>query len=200
MKERPILFSAPMVRAILDGRKTMTRRLVKGAPPAAGCARWVIPQGKEHKGWAGALFFQGGTPESRGLTDIRCPYGVPDDLLWVRETWAADAPLDQVRAAYEDVMSGSFGASIYYRADGAHEGTGLEWKPSIHMFRWMSRITLRITSIRVERVQDISDDDALREGTQGKRSFAALWDSINAKRGYGWESNPWVWVVSFERV
>jgi hypothetical protein len=153
MKERPILFSGPMVRAVLSGAKTQTRRVHQ--PP------WAAPDSLEE-----AL--------------LQCRHGQPGDLLWVRETFAADR------------------TSWYYRADG--EIPGLTWTPSIFMPRAASRLTLRLTEVRVERVQDISQADAVAEGTQGKASFALLWDALNAKRGYGWASNPWVWVLSFEVV
>lgn len=185
MKERPILFSGEMVRAILDGRKTQTRRVLTGD----------FDGDFDRDGWPLVTW-----PSTGCLTRATPRYGGPGDRLWVRETWGVDAPLDDVRRAYEDVTGGSLGASVYYRADRVHENTGLTWKPSIHMPRWASRIILEITNIRVERVQDISQTDVMAEGTQGKRSFANLWDSINAARGYGWDANPWVWVVEFRRV
>lgn len=153
-KARPIIFSGEMVRALLDGRKTMTRRVVK----------------KQH-----------------------CPYGQPGDLLWVRETWR--------QAQWKD--------GILYRADKARS-LGMDeysdrhkWKPSIFMPRKASRLTLEITDIRMERVQDITTDDAIAEGIKelqggAKVEFHNLWDSINAKRGYGWKANPRVWVVVFQ--
>ena len=180
MKERPILFSGPMVRAILDGRKTMTRRVMK-------------PQPEDY-------------PYHHGLAVYRvakkCTYGVPGDLLWVRETWASDVD--------------GCPAGLSYRADhldprGDGPANPMRWRPSIFMPRWASRLTLRITSIRVERVQDITEADARAEGFKdvaGKYArgdeariwFAELWDDINAKRGFGWDANPWVWVVGFEQV
>lgn len=173
MKERPILFSGEMVRAILDGRKTQTRRVIK-------------PQGEPY------------TIEDVDV--LKCPYGIPGDRLWVRETFA-------------DLRGMGFGHKWAYRADtpeGSESdririGYGVRWKPSIHMPRWASRITLEITDIRVERVQDITYIDAKAEGveyekgyTDPREAFATLWNSINAKRDYGWAMNPWVWIIEFK--
>ena len=189
MKERPIIFSGPMVRAILEGRKTQTRRVVK---PQHDCrydglapAREYL--GRKHLGSWGAYF---------GWAFVPCPYGQPGDQLWVREAWGYDCD-----------------RNLVFRADGELAEVN-RWRPSIHMPSWASRITLEVTDVRVERVQDISDLDALAEGIQvigrtevndlsrGKfrHAFRALWDSINAKRGHGWDKNPWVWVVQFRVV
>ena len=184
--ERPILFSGPMVKAILDGRKTMTRRVVKGKT----ALEWLEP------GVFSPSFV--GNPEN-GL----CPYGKPGDLLWVRETFAA--PFQHLDCEE--------GKTVFYRADGAQQDDG-QWSPSIFMPRWASRITLEVAGVRVERLQEITDADALAEGvnTQGPyfvedyekqqsytvAQFAALWDSINGKT-YPWDSNPWVWVIEFTK-
>lgn len=187
--ERPILFSGAMVRAILDGKKTQTRRVVKPQPPAD----WVpSPWPYDGAAWS----------------DRRCPYGAPGDRLWVRETWAPISPDEERRPIRE--------CRIEYRADtsaarpgGWDEDTddpeAARWRPSIHMPRWASRLTLEVTGVRVERVQDISEDDARAEGVypyadNPRRFFQELWNSINGARGYGWNSNPWVWVVEFRRV
>lgn len=204
--EKPILFSTPMVRAILDGRKTQTRRPVKGARGAF----W------DHGAWTprvaeGAIdhwALADGRTFSAGAHRPRCPYGSPGNLLWVRET-------HHVEAAGQP--SGE-GRRVLYRADD-EDAPVSRWTPSIHMPRWASRITLRVTDVRVERIQDISESDARAEGfeahggqcsgpmdpaefdgTTAAHELAALWDEINAKRGYGWDANPWVWVVEFERV
>lgn len=169
-RERPILFSGPMVRALLDGRKTQTRRVVNPQPATSS--------------------------DGRACGPIRCPYGAPGDTLWVRETWCSYMP-----------------GSVRYRADG-HNDAGWTWRPSIFMPRWASRLTLRVYGVRVERVQQITQADARAEGvvdTSGawgdltdtdragpRGAFEALWNSINAERGFGWDVNPWVWVVSFE--
>lgn len=181
MKERPILFSAPMVRAIVAGTKTQTRRIVKPGVLEDG---WPIAYAAE-----------------------RCPYGAPGDRLWVRETWA---------------KAGEVGDDIEYRADNP-DPLGARWRPSIHMPRWASRLLLEVTAVRVERLQDISEDDACAEGVQeldgtldelalyarakkmgecatdSRVWFAELWDSINGTRA-PWASNPFVWVVSFKRT
>jgi hypothetical protein len=208
MKTKPILFNAEMVRAILDGRKTQTRRVVKPQPPSS-CGR-VLYHPKPAEIW----MFQ-------NHENIICPYGAPGDELWVKETmisdgddwwnYAADGgsrdfPLNDDETEYADYV--------------------LDWMdkqrkkqrtivPSIHMPRWASRITLRITDVRVERVQDITDADALAEGIKpsdvaargyqrgyqdARVAFRVLWNSINEKRGFGWEKNSWVWVVEFEVV
>ena len=164
MKEIPILFSSPMVRAILDGRKSQTRRVVKSLH--------------------------------------LCPYGEKGSILWVRETFVALSK-----------------DNILYRADDRYPDsiTPLKWKPSIFMPRWASRITLEITGVRVERLQDISEEDALTEGCENYlcggydfsyhgyeckpavANYRRLWDSINGKK-YPWKSNPLVWVISFRRI
>lgn len=191
MKEIPILFSGEMVRAILDGRKTQTRRVIKlsnrsrhDEPPIYDSAI----------GWR----FKGGP-------NLQCPYGHPGDRLWVRETWGV-------------LHQGSFGRikdAYVYRAtdDGAVERRyrDFKWRPSIHMPRGISRITLEITGVRVQRVQEISVEDCIAEGlvTYAREhdakcdlqdQFIALWDSINSARGFGWEENPWVWVIEFKRI
>ncbi|MBD9415876.1 hypothetical protein IB234_15040 [Pseudomonas sp. PDM16] len=197
MTERPILFSGPMVRAIIEGRKTVTRRVAKPVKhPDLG--NIYAP---------GALVLE---HEPQHVIDRACPYGQPGDRLWVRETFAV----------YGDEKF----AAIHYRADRPHDvgRKGVGYKPSIHMPRWVCRILLEITAVRVERLQDISEDQAEAEGTQGcvpycqspydsdgapacdcmnltyKESFQALWSSINGANS--WAANPWVWVVEFKRV
>lgn len=210
---KPILFSPPMVRAILAGQKTQTRRVVKPQP------RWIPlldgPALSNYDAWPkddSCLTWDDiiAKPEYYAKCG-HCPYGGVGDRLWVREAWATDhSDLETVRAAHEDVMSG-IGYGPYYKADTVHEHTGLTWRPSIFMPRWASRISLEIVDVRVERVQDITEADAEAEGCRAytwtqygvpaatepaSHAYAALWDSINGKRA-PWESNPWVWVVSF---
>jgi hypothetical protein len=177
MRERPILFSAPMVRAILEGRKSQTRRIVKPQPvqPAADCHPKNVA--KHPAPYLDAYCSQRKTPENpRGMSDqwcwwqvddrqclpmFRCPYGQPGGRLWVRETWARNT--NQVSDTHMDT-------SVVYRADGEkraqNNGTDLPWRPSIHMPRWASRILLEITGVRVERLQKISEADAQAEGIE----------------------------------
>jgi hypothetical protein len=201
MKERPILFSAPMVRAILDGRKTQTRRAIK---PARGDDRVVVTDGKV---WKAARVDYAGYRE--------CPYGQPGDRLWVRETFVGPL-VDHEDAFRSEPSKYKNPAHCLYRADGAtcpefinaDDELVSRWKPSIHMPRWASRITLEVTGVRVERLQAISEADAVAEGVrnslylQGGRfareNYAHLWWVINGDGA--WELNPWVWVVEFRRV
>lgn len=220
MKTRPILFSAPMVRALLAGRKTQTRRIVKPTPD------WV--------GDRGVLSYRGKV----GLPHAVCPHGQPMDKLWVRETWCGKVdPITSILMWNEDGNT----YQCYYRADGEHvtldDGDGFTatrkdgseaspWRPSIFMPRWASRITLEITGVRVERLQDISESDAMAEGIfkleyRGQTSYAdysltdeeaettpmldspissyrTLWQSINGAGS--WDANPWVWALTFRRV
>ncbi|WP_421526344.1 hypothetical protein [Pseudomonas yamanorum] len=219
IKERPILFSAPMVRAILEGRKTVTRRALNaqslkniGYGVQLGECHELPSEGPLH-------------PNSIGYYIDFCPFGQPGDRLWVRETFGL-----QVRN-----YGGGTGEHILYRATNpdaiyckSAEGQEypVKWKPSIHMPRHSSRILLEITDVRIERLQDISEAQALAEGivgvafrpddgwpictgymvgpddgktglqTTAAKAFAGLWDSV----GGNWNANPWVWVVEFKRV
>ena len=223
VKERPILFSAPMVRAILEGRKTVTRRAVK-ASKAHADGITLIDYGK---GWWPYNAFCDFSSDHEGMEyPIACPYGKPGDRLWVRETFIdlrgtgvehrpnPDGPLQ--RYAYAaDCRPGS-------HSDEARKDFGLKYKPSIHMPRAACRILLEITHVRVERLQDISEDQAEAEGVRlmrdgsdtwvsregpgnlvtpwptAKEAFSDLWNSINGP--HAWAANPWVWAVSFKRV
>jgi hypothetical protein len=221
--ERPIPFNAEMVRAILDGRKSQTRRVVNPQPerwidkyvPSASPEHW-LPQGVYIRDPAGALG-RGPIEVRRNAPPVRCPYGKPGDRLWVKETWQHlhndGSPLERLHDWEKTPVH------CFYRADES-DPTALpvsgKWRPSIHMPRWASRITLEITEVRAERVQEISEDDANAEGcglgctvkserfgrymSAGQYAFAELWDSINAKRGLGWEANPWVWVIGFRKL
>lgn len=201
VKEHPILFSSEMVRAILEGRKTQTRRVVK--LPQWSTLDWNDFEVDDH-----------GTPalicEDTGcMADVPCPYGQPGDRLWVRETFDLDW-------GYDD--QGKKEWNVIYRADlkPEEEADDAKWKPSIFMPRWASRITLEIVNVRVERVQEINEADAQHEGwffqnvgmndtydpvtmDCARRWYADLWDKINGKQ-YPWASNPWVWVVEFKRL
>ena len=120
-----------------------------------------------------------------------CPYGKTGDQLWVRETWRVNGNAhDYARAGKE---------SVFYRAD-EDWNVDAGWRPSIFMPRWASRITLEVTDVRVERLQNVSHEDGRAEGFDSLDGFALLWDRINEKRGYGWHANPWVWAVEFRAV
>lgn len=230
VQERPILFSAPMVRAILDGSKTQTRRVVKPQPkhrlvePKVGLTIGMDPA-DDGGIWYDADGVGPGVP-------VRPPWRI-GDRLWVRETFGfGTRPCP--REGWRD--------GLEYRADahnlGEHDLVPLYpirapstvdipsmmerdgWRPSIHMPRWASRILLEVTDVRVERVQEISDKDCAAEGVEveycctgfecgcygqpiepPRHYFAALWDSINGKReGCSWDDDPWTWVVSFRRI
>ena len=195
MKERPILFKGDMVTAILDGRKTQTRRVLNPQPAQDGPLTWSDAT----QGWWG--FTSARIPLTKTW---RCPYGVPGDRLWVREgfnaTWC-----DHVIYKADDPSGRAAREAGYAREP--------RWKPSIHMPRKFSRITLDVLDVHVERVQDITEQDIHAEGTRvvyppgyaftgprspfGYQAWVNLWDTINAKRGFGWDMNPWVWVVKF---
>ncbi|MFB3077022.1 MAG: hypothetical protein ACE1Y4_03355 [Lysobacterales bacterium] len=200
IKERGILFSAEMVRALLDRRKTQTRRVMNPQPPDDAN---YVPEDD--------VFTVGTACAFDGWKAPDCPYGVPGDRLWVRETFAKVGDNeDDIHGAYHYLPHGS----VYYRADNPLPGD-LKWRPSIFMPRWASRITLEITEVRVQRVQEITERDAISEGVlyaaggtpdefqirnSPLRCFGRLWDSINAKRGYSLESNPWVRAITFRRL
>jgi hypothetical protein len=176
---KPIIFPTPMVQAILDGKKTQTRRVIK------------IDDAPEN--WKISI---AGTSIVRAEPyDVKLPRYAAGDILWVRETWGKDENGEYVyRANYGTTEDDSFPPSMF------------KWRPSIHMPREAARIFLRVTNVRVERVQDITAHDAIREGMVSEISFDTvdefkeLWNNLNAKRGYGWESNPWVWVYEFEKI
>ncbi|WP_431274261.1 hypothetical protein ACQ858_19720 [Variovorax ureilyticus] len=193
MKERPILFSAPMVRAILAGTKTQTRRICKPA---------------EAQGLSYVVDCQDGTwgNEEGDMPVFSCPYGRAGDRLWVRETFAR---IDgQTRPWIETDYR-----ATYTHGDrlGDRLGINKRWTPSIHMPRHASRINLEVTGVRVERLQDISEADAKAEGVQMpdgtptppefwsyRQEFGRLWEEINGASS--WEANPWVWVIEVRRA
>jgi hypothetical protein len=210
MKDRPILFSAPMVRAILDGRKTQTRRRVvksfRTMIPAMGVELDCV---KDLDGQPSRLDL---APDNWEI----CPYGVPGDRLWVRETWAAPHDCDHLKP--KEIPEGT---RIHYMA--SWEGPcGLLRRPSIFIPRWASRITLEVVNVRVERLQDISDrgasNDCTAEGvfhcgmdvprfeqwsgdgfnSSEKWMYRTLWNKINGAGA--WDKNPWVWVLEFKRI
>lgn len=223
MRERPILFSAPMVRAILSGTKTQTRRVVKGAPINRGSYLLGVYQGT----WG----IHADVDKEGGLWRGQCPYGQPGDRLWVREAHLLDPPIDGTWPSVGDSFASVSDIPeryrdprhVLYRADGKLTGEW-RWRPSIHMPRWASRITLEVTDVRVERLQDITEADAIVEGIERdenhpelwkrgplrndliptpwtgfpRLAFQSLWEGINGTDS--WDANPWIWVVEFKRV
>ena len=215
MKERPILFSGPMVRALLAGTKTMTRRVVKAPVDFIGAGWKDGPDWNDPGSWG----WEDPENPSHFLTlarepsredcsyPIACPYGVPGDRLWVREAFVSGYEADD--SGYlitEDADGNELDERVWYRADCEDfrwygddgESVPVPWKPSIHMPRWASRLTLEITGVRVERVQEISEADAIAEGCDSADGFRELWGSINGDGA--WDANPWVWVVVFRQV
>lgn len=248
MKERPILFSAPMVRALLEDSKTQTRRIAKLPNVTAPRGEWMpstvggsgMTDSRGHVIPEQACIFHSHTGDA-----LMCPHGQPWDRLWVRETWGVvshswddngnmmDWTPDRPATAIQEMRFGQgyYSGHVIYAADGRHEWAGDDdgggeprsaWHPSIHMPRAASRITLEITGVRVERLQDISDKDCKAEGVlcetaepwfyhvpepgnvyahahdDPKGAYRNLWESINGAGS--WAANPWVWVVEFKRV
>lgn len=222
MRERPIIFNADMVRAVLDGRKTQTRRVMKVQPESnqLGLLRITASTNRSDIGkyhWAES----NATGNHVRSKLFACPYGAVGDRLWVRETF-------RVHSRATDL------ATLVYKASEQQSWTQQthrvpiekcnkpavvdKWTPSIHMPRWASRITLEITGVRVERMYDISEADARAEGVEQLRggfwrhyqpgwtqhqlsargSFVTLWKSIYGEES--WQANPWVWVIEFKRV
>jgi hypothetical protein len=209
MKEHPIIFSTDMVKAILEGRKTMTRRVIKP------CSTATLHDGSQPE-WVYTL--------------AKCPYGQVGDRLWVRETWrpmshdVLGKKADVFYFADNKILSKVCSREEWERACYYHGFADARPRPSIHMFRWASRITLEITELRVERLQEIGGDGGfgkldecraeglivgkgfVKGGTNlpmrynSIHAFIDLWDTLNAKRGYGWDTNPWVWGIGFKVV
>jgi hypothetical protein len=214
MKERPILMSAPMVRAILAGTKTQTRRIAPiesldiSPIKESGCISWSVrfnkPIGPNRtlSSYSGGKFTE--LQARQIIASMFCRYGQPGDRLWVRETWARLPGL---------LGSGNDSSCCAFRATDHGEGID-KWKPAIHMPRWACRITLEITGVRVERLNDISDADARAEGAYSwwgelddddacvingdVEAFRCLWESINGPGS--WALNPFVWVIEFRRL
>ena len=216
MKERPILFSAPMVRAILAGTKTQTRRVVK---PVGGDDGFVLLDHgngywpyRSDDGESSFHTVKRGGKEYLDETPHACPYGQAGDQLWVREAFSGPHCMDASDGC-KAVPPSKWGdcSRIWYWADGnPTEGDWTRPRPSIHMPRWASRILLEITAVRVERLQDISETDAEAEGIQEivdagvdhdgtpRDAYRALWEQINGADS--WSANPWVWVIEFRRI
>jgi len=202
MKERPILFSGPMVRALLAGTKTQTRRLCKPAEAADLSYVVEVPDPAEH----GQVYNGSTFGDEEGSVQFSCPYGGRGDRLWVRETFAKI--IGQSGGWIETDY-----AATYTQGDRLGDTLGVKkrWTPSIHMPRAASRIDLDITGVRVERLQDISEADAEAEGIDflrhipdvdetltAKQLYECLWEPINGPGSWG--ANPWVWVVGFPRI
>lgn len=239
IKERPILFSSPMIRAILDGKKTQTRRVVKPQPDILNGTFEFSGEAKD--AWPEPDVMIAYTPSGKfGVCNppyFKMPYGKPGDRLWVRETWGilnsqwspvnenphADVIGKMTCGQFASYAVKGFGCHIVYRADHAtgNDGPGvIKWNPSIFLPRWASRITLEIADVRVERLRDITEDDAAVEGV-GKQfrmsvkvgkvglderipssfrgGFANTWDEINGSK-YHWSTNPFVWAITFRRI
>lgn len=222
MKERPILFSGPMVRALLAGTKTQTRRICKPAMAHNLSHVVEVPDPQER----GQIYNGTTFGDEEGGIQFASPYGGMRDRLWVREShWWFKDECDHETGYYPPALTAD---DVEYRADGENKRHG--WRPSIHMPRWASRITLEITGVRVERLHEISESDAIAEGIPEESescercgdcgwlciggepqqcdaqgcgdgaidAYRALWEEINGPGS--WAQNPWVWVVEFKRV
>ncbi|WP_176331562.1 hypothetical protein [Burkholderia vietnamiensis] len=240
MKERPVLFSGAMVRAILEGRKTQTRRVMKHQPPddvaPITVARYhptiIDRRGDEAPG--PEIF---GAFSDDGDWGCKSPFGEPGDRMWVREAWRVGKPHDRTKPSdiLDPIIARGQGVTVLYEAggwrsvgpagraepiypdDAAMPDWAGKYRQSMFMPHWASRITLEITGVRVERLQDISESDARAEGVTIEehhmrgycagaygppsiRAFHDLWNGLNAARGHGWDANPWVWVIEFRRI
>lgn len=224
MRILPILFNGEMVRAILDGRKTCTRRVVK--PQWNGCDNCMCIHDEFLYDSKSNVVYCARCGEP--LSPARKPPYQPGDILYVRETWTEECGKYYYRADYDsdyldpcETLSGGYPASCrnYVGCDMCTAtSTRIHWRPSIHMRKEAARIWLRVTDVRLERLQDITAEQVVKEGTTGLTldmiqnsdelkkhydiPFAVLWDSPIKKADcnlYGWAANPWVWVIEFER-
>ncbi|EPN5741094.1 hypothetical protein ACT0JU_004071 [Cronobacter dublinensis] len=231
MTERPLIFNAEMVRAILDGRKTQTRRIMKPQPEDCPRGGHWWPSDKHRTMLHVEEALQNSEVIWAGIVGNACPFGDVGDRLWVRETWSDVNSEGCPAVAYRADSDTRLLAEIetFRDEDGVlntadprldkywfaawsgdlFSGTEGSWRPSIHMPRWASRITLEITGVRVERLASISSDDARAEGYPAARAadggnidpwlwFRDLWDGIYPEQSF--KANPWVWVVEFKRV
>ncbi len=205
MTDRPILFSAPMVRAILSGSKSQTRRVLKQATGPS----LSVGMDDDEPGVAALSWLWGDGPGHdvhETIKRVNCPYGQPGDRLWVRETFVQGYPLVDGNPDQFDDDGNLKPLQTWYRAsvsphfcwsdDDGGTVDAVPWKPSIHMPRWASRITLEVTGVRVERLGDLSESDARQEGVASRDEFIELWKSINGQ----WESETWTWVLQFRKV
>jgi hypothetical protein len=219
MAIKPILFNTEMVRAILDGRKSCTRRIVKPQPQGrlcytfAGCdcGTWGYPSKTAYENWGDEFKL----PEDITDEELKRRWNLPyhtDDILYVRETWEhfecccceGDEHGNCYREPQQSVLNKSCGCYMYRATDEIYGDA--RWHPSIHMPKEAARIWLKVTDVMVERLQDMKDDDAEAEGcfdyTSTALGFPDVWDSTIKKSdldSYGWDANPWVWVIEFER-
>ena len=200
-----LLCTDSVVRAILDGRQTQDRRPIKFQYDGAEDVRWVDVPDME-TGWHPWRFGASTGMYPYGNV-IKCPTGKPGDRLWVREGFKATGMFSGMTPRNTKACR-----SFIYRADGEQplRYKHTRWRPNIHMPRWASRITLEVLGVRVERVQDISDDDAVAEGCEGElvdqgvimpsMQFKDLWDSLYGKTEFSWGADPWVWVTDFKKI
>lgn len=222
MKERPIMFKPEMVRAILSGVKTQTRRPIKRGQVFRFCREGEGPcdlsAAERREINAEPFRWELENPAHPAPSELLtlCPYGVAGDRLWVKETWASGVGLAVVGSSEELIAppNAQPAPPVIYRADGASLPPGVKWRSSLHMPRRASRLTVEVVDVRVERVQSITEEDAIAEGvdsvsladvprqatTSRRADFAQLWDRLYAKTWHAWANNPWVWVVEFRRV
>lgn len=227
ISEKPILFSGPMVRAILDGRKSKTRRVVKQVPTDLHFGRpimdWPLSGVYQDEGGRWILDVQTAVDDN-STEELICPYGKPGDRLWVKESswrwgkWVRDGLTDTLRKKYRFNPIGNRKTFEKPETTAKRDGSeGWVYRHARYMPRSECRILLEITDVRAERLQEITEEDAEREGFQGgdgrpengfntespfpaRAAFAGLWEELNADRGFGWDQNPFVWVIEFKRL
>lgn len=196
MKELPMLFRGPLVRAILDGKKTQTRRRIRWSDKSVEYDGCSLFEQKDGTYWPYNCSDGNENP-------IACPYGRAGDRLWVRETFRV---CDVAGEAFRPSEISPTNAHIYYRSDPEPGGNG-PWKPSIHMPKWACRLRLDVEAVRVERLQEITAMDVFKEGIGSfasahidvaREMFAQTWNQIHGNEA--WHDNPWVWVIEFSRV
>lgn len=225
MDVKPILFNTEMVRAILDGKKTQTRRAIRPQPlgqlcyiqGGCGAGRWhyIDKRTAEHWDIPSTRVLEQWINDRDELDRLWTPPCHADDLLWVRETWNYgfwDSDGDEAFTHvwfepddYRDKKSYNRNSDYIYKADGNENGTegGLPWRPSIHMPKEAARIWLQVKNVRVEKLHDMTVADACAEGAAAPEAFPAIWDSTVSPGDselYGFKANPWVWVIEFERT